>query len=126
MSGDKTLTTSTTITKTTSDTFHLGMGFSFTAKMGVPLVADSSFTAETNMYWEETNTRTDTTAETDAVTRSWSQTAVAKPGEAVRCIAWAFEGESVDVSWNGDVSFLPPPPSCLLLPLLLFYSCLAL
>lgn len=103
--GEKHVSTSTSITKTTSDTFHLGMGFEFKAKMGI-LVAESELTTKTDMFWETTNTNTNTETTTEEVVKAWQQIATAEPGTAIRCYAWTFEATTIDVSWEGTVRSL--------------------
>jgi len=101
--GEKHVTETTSISKTSSDTFHLGLGFEFTTKVGIPFIASGELTTKTDMFWEHKEERTSTETSSTEIVKAWQQIANAEPFTAIRCYAWTFEGSTTEITWEGKI-----------------------
>jgi len=101
--GEKSFTETQSLTQTSSDTFHLGMGFDYKVSAGVPGVSSVEYTLSTNMFWETKSEQSNTKSTSTTVTKAWQQIATAQPGEAIYCYAWTFKTIPIDITWTGTM-----------------------
>ena len=87
-----------------SNTFGMSAGMEVSTSFGFMELFGGDISFSTEMKWEITKTNSEMTGEEETVARTlWLEPTI-KPGKAIRCEAWAFEGQQLDISYEGEVS----------------------